>query len=723
MRAPMKGLAVLVFSVFILGTAWGQGIPLKLTADRNGVAVYINDLLAGYANPSFSITLFPGEYEVSAAAQGFPLYKIGIRLHASPVDLHVDFDQLKTLSNLVFLGQTPTAPPTPAAPPSGLPLAPPPPMPPAPPAPAKPSLPFPEMVLVPAGATSPQNGGLRLPYPIEVSKYEVTNQEFAAFLNDAKIPPGATLPNNLPLYGIGDPAAQIGHDGSKFFVKPWKDPSGKSIDVSDYPVNLVSWHGATAYCNWLSAKQGLSPAYENSGWWRLDLGGRERQGLVALEKIEGFRLPYQGWAVIGAQTVPETLVKEWEYVFRGGPSGMATMYAGSGNPAETGWFSTTVRGVPGNTNLYNETGTMKVGLKRPNELGLYDLSGNVAEWGHEASLQGGSFEASPGPLSSLSFSSALEGKGRAFGFRVFRTALTPPPSSTPGGLPSGGLPPAAEKDKYSFVPIRGISSLRAIARGPDRYVIGGNGAVPAVSLDGGRSWIVGRKAPLINITGLAYGNGIYVATGDSGGVATSPDGLNWTAERSVIANHLNGVVWNGAQFVASGHYGTILVSRDGKTWTQIPTGMVSHLMTPAYGRGRTVIVGIDGTVFHTSDGMNWQRTSLGVPSQAFYGIAFGERGFVAAGSGSGSSILLSLDGRQWSQVYRDAANLNLASVHWDGDVYVVAGQGFILQSRDGTIWEKLDIAPGKQFNRMGSGEDGSLVILQYDGTGVHVRNR
>ena len=60
---------------------------------------------------------------------------------------------------------------------------------------------------------------------------------------------------------------------------------------------------------------------------------------------------------------------EWEFAARGGNYSRGTLYAGSDNPMLVAWY-------------YDITGNCHkdVGLLKPNELGLYDMCGNVSEW-------------------------------------------------------------------------------------------------------------------------------------------------------------------------------------------------------------------------------------------------------------------------------------------------------------------------------------------------------
>ncbi|MDR2869166.1 MAG: formylglycine-generating enzyme family protein [Deferribacteraceae bacterium] len=112
----------------------------------------------------------------------------------------------------------------------------------------------------------------------------------------------------------------------------------------ELPVEQVSWLDVIEYCNKRSLAEGLTPVYSGRG-----------NDITADWSANGYRLPTEA---------------EWEYAAGGGnKSQLAMTYSGSNNVDAVGWYS----GNSGNR-------THTIASKQANELGIYDMSGNIWEW-------------------------------------------------------------------------------------------------------------------------------------------------------------------------------------------------------------------------------------------------------------------------------------------------------------------------------------------------------
>jgi formylglycine-generating enzyme required for sulfatase activity len=132
----------------------------------------------------------------------------------------------------------------------------------------------------------------------------------------------------------------------------------ETLDNDRQPVVNISWADAVAFCNWLSAQEGREPAYDS-------------QGKLVAPYAGGYRLPSEA---------------EWAYAAR---------FAGGRNQKFPWGDAMPPRGEAGNfadvsaAVLLEETlsdyddgypATAPVASFAPNDLGLFDMGGNVSEW-------------------------------------------------------------------------------------------------------------------------------------------------------------------------------------------------------------------------------------------------------------------------------------------------------------------------------------------------------
>ncbi|MCL2793521.1 MAG: formylglycine-generating enzyme family protein [Spirochaetaceae bacterium] len=160
-----------------------------------------------------------------------------------------------------------------------------------------------------------------------ISAYQITFKEWKAFTDDA---------------------LQEFRWESAMMLNPFDGEAGFHEWQDDLPMFNITWLQAIKYCNWLSEKRGRRPVY------KITMSGRELLSIEWDRSANGYRLPTEA---------------EWEYAAIGGELSRGYMHSGSNNVDEVAWHW-------GNSNR----SAQPVGRKKPNELGIYDMTGNVTEW-------------------------------------------------------------------------------------------------------------------------------------------------------------------------------------------------------------------------------------------------------------------------------------------------------------------------------------------------------
>jgi hypothetical protein len=277
------------------------------------------------------------------------------------------------------------------------------------------------------------------------------------------------------------------------------------------------------------------------------------------------------------------------------------------------------------------------------------------------------------------------------------------------------------------------------ADGHTVVAVGSDGRI-ITSTDDGLTWTAVSSPVGINLRGVAYGGGRWMAVGDAGVGATSTNGLDWSkvtlpkaGYRAITFNSASqewiaggfvsplnngivevstdngqtwaaapvehpGVFWGATSYgplsILTGNYGELLLTQDGR-WQRVvaPVKIITFEGAPigraflwqvVRGTPGYVAVGSNGQVVFSQDGLGW----IAVPTpltQVLRGVAYGDGKYVAVGEDG--QIGVSSNGLQWAVDQNVPTVEDLRSVAFTGDAVIAVGDyGQVLRSTNGVNW-------------------------------------
>jgi len=184
------------------------------------------------------------------------------------------------------------------------------------------------------------------------------------------------------------------------------------------------------------------------------------------------------------------------------------------------------------------------------------------------------------------------------------------------------------------------NSLLCVAYGGGRFVAGGDNGKILYKQDTG-NWTgvqescFGDKSILALAWGNPDGKNVYVAAGKDGQLSWSNDAINWTYANSYFGGqNIYGLAWGNGCFVAAGDSGRIACSTNGSEWHLVSNSSFgsSGIQSVSFGSGKFIAVGHDGKAASSVDGETWTPVNdLFAANWQIKAVGYGGGKFTVAG--------------------------------------------------------------------------------------------
>ena len=248
------------------------------------------------------------------------------------------------------------------------------------------------------------------------------------------------------------------------------------------------------------------------------------------------------------------------------------------------------------------------------------------------------------------------------------------------------ISPQLEETRYAFEQAREMAVLAI--RNRIKYLSGSNLTAITNTLGG-------------NINSVQWINTQFIAVGDGGLLATSPDGQTWTTQTNPISGATyKDIVWNGTTTIVIGGAsgaGVVITSNNGTNWAVAESSLGSATIETIAWDDNEQWVGFGGTQWFTSNnGQEWTANGSFVPvngsgSHSIVDVIWDYTNSQFVSVGSGGSVYTSPDGTTWTE--RTTTSTTFSAITSNEDVLIAAAGDEIFKSTDGINWEIGIAAP------------------------------